>query len=69
MKQSDLGPCTVCLSLFGKQLVIANRKTLIRLLLQNQSKLGLHCLSRPFLQATSNSKQEDPDQAASSEIV
>ena len=28
-------------------------KTLIRLLLQKQSDLSLHCLSRPFLQATS----------------
>ena len=30
-----------------------NRKTLIRLLLQKQSDLGLHCLFRPFWQATS----------------
>ena len=28
-------------------------KTLIRLLLQKQSDLGLHCLSMPFMQATS----------------
>ena len=28
-------------------------KTLIRLLLQEPSDLGLHCLSKPFLQATS----------------
>ena len=28
-------------------------KTLIRLLLQKQSDLGLHCLSLPFWQATS----------------
>ena len=27
---------------------IANRKTLIRLLSQKQSDLGLHCLSMPF---------------------
>ena len=27
---------------------IANRETLIRLLLQKQSDLGLHCLPRPF---------------------
>ena len=32
---------------------IANRNTLIRLLLQKQSHLGLHCLSRPFCQVTS----------------
>ena len=32
---------------------IANRKTLIRLLLQEQSDLGLHCLSMLFWQATS----------------
>ena len=31
---------------------IANRE-LIRLLLQKQSDLGLHCLSRPFGRATS----------------
>ena len=34
--------------------VNANRgETLIRLLLQKQSDLGLHCFSRPFGQATS----------------
>ena len=32
---------------------IANRETLIRLLLQRQLDLGLRCLSRPFWQATS----------------
>ena len=32
---------------------IANRDALIRLLLKKQSDLGLHCLSRPFWQATS----------------
>ena len=32
---------------------IANRKTLIRLLLKKQSDLGLHCLSRPFWHAAS----------------
>ena len=31
----------------------ANRKTLIRLLLQKQSGLGLHCLSRLFWQDAS----------------
>ena len=31
---------------------IANRENLIRLLLQKQSDLGLHCLSRSFCQAT-----------------
>ena len=34
-------------------------RTLIRLLLQKQSNLGLHCLSRPFLQATSVQKFRD----------
>ena len=32
---------------------IANRKTLIRLLLRKQSDLGLHCLFRAFWQPTS----------------
>ena len=32
---------------------IANRETLIRLLLQKQSDLGLYCLPRPFWQETS----------------
>ena len=32
---------------------IATGKTLIRLLLQKQSDLGLRCLSRPFWKATS----------------
>ena len=32
---------------------IANRKTLIRLLLQKHPDLGLHCLSRPFYQTIS----------------
>ena len=32
---------------------IANRETLIRLLLQRQFDLGLHCLPMPFWQATS----------------
>ena len=32
---------------------IVKRKTVNRLLLQGQSDLGLHCLSMPFLQATS----------------
>ena len=31
----------------------ANREELISLLLQKQSDLGLHCLSRPLWQATS----------------
>ena len=31
---------------------IANRDDVIRLLLKKQSDLGLHCLSRPFWQAT-----------------
>ena len=32
---------------------VANREDPVRLLLQKQSDLGLHCLSRPFWQATS----------------
>ena len=35
-------------------------KTLIRLLLKKQSDLGLHCLSRPFRQATSVQNLEHP---------
>ena len=32
-------------------ILIANREDRIRLLLKNQSDLGLHCLSMPFSQA------------------
>ena len=39
-----------------KMLVITG-KTLIRLLLQKQSDLGLHCLSSPFWQAGTTQKQ------------
>ena len=61
---NSYGKCSKSLFLFSNKMLVIKAgihkvlvrkqtwKTLIRLLLQKQSDLGLHCYPRPFWQAT-----------------